>query len=93
MATKSKSVKMVGTPKELSEQTGINVAVLSVLLNLAKDAGKATIIKKVETGGRGRPSNVWSVNESFTVHLGKVAKTEETETTVTTVTEETEVTA
>ena len=90
MATKSKSVKMVGTPKELSEQTGINVAVLSVLLNLAKDSGKAKVVRRIETGGRGRPSNVWEVNESFTVHLGKVAKTEETETTVT---EETEVTA
>lgn len=90
MATKSKSVKMVGTPKELSEQTGINVAVLSVLLNLAKDSGKAKVIRQISTGTRGRPSNVWEINESFTVNLGKVAKTEETETTVT---EETEVTA
>jgi predicted transcriptional regulator len=78
--------KLIGTPKELSEITGINQAVLSVLLNLAKDSGKAKVIRKIETGGRGRPSSIWEISDTFSVHLKKVEDTEET-------TEDTEVPA
>ncbi len=62
--------KLTGTPKELETITGINQAILSVLLRLAEKNGEAKVIRQIKKdGARGKPANVWEVNSSFTVKL------------------------
>ncbi len=61
---------LTGTPKELEKATGINQAVLSILLRMAEKNGQAKIVKTVKVeGARGKPANVWEVNSEFTVKL------------------------
>lgn len=59
-----------GTPAELSEQTGISKATLSILLRLAERTGDAKVICTVKKdGARGKASNVWQVNSRISIDL------------------------
>lgn len=60
---------ITGTPKELEAITGISQAILSTLLRMAEKTGDAKIISQIKPA-RGKPSNVWEVNKSFTVTIG-----------------------
>jgi predicted transcriptional regulator len=63
--------KLIGTPKELEQVTGLNQVILSTLLRMAEKNGAAKIIKTIKsTSGKGKPSNVWEVESEFTIKLG-----------------------
>ncbi len=62
--------KLLGTPKELEQVTGISQSVLSYLLRIAEKSCKAKIVNTIKPAGRGKPSNVWEVESEFTIKLG-----------------------
>lgn len=60
-----------GTPKELEQLTGLNQAVLSIILRLAEKNGAARIIDTVKPkSGKGKSANVWEVARNIVITLG-----------------------